>query len=102
MRIRATCNACHRDFLFFELRHGDPGTTDRCPNCRQPLGVRGILAVRAEQALAILAHSLEELARHEPNFTIREKSVLTPIEEALAPLATPPATQPMERPRAAA
>ena len=90
MRIRATCNACNRDFLFFELRHGDPWTTDRCPNCRRPLGVPGALAVRAEQALAILAHSLEELGRHEPNFTVREASVLTPIEAALAPLAPEP------------
>jgi hypothetical protein len=105
MRIRATCHACNRDFLFFELRHGDPSTTDRCPNCQRPLGVRGVQAVRAEQALAILVHSLEELARRDPNFTVRKSTVLAPIEEALAPLAAsehPAARRRWSRTRAAA
>ena len=109
MRIRATCNACNKDFLFFELRHGDPWITDRCPNCNRPLGVPGVLAVRAEQALALLVHALDELGRQEPNFTVRETSILAPIDEALAPLVARLATSEPSRsesrgsrPRAAA
>jgi hypothetical protein len=98
MRIRATCHACNRDFLFFQLRHGDPWTTDRCPHCDRPLGVRGVLAVRAEQALAVFIHSLEELGRHHPDFTVRETSVLAPIEDALEPLTASPAASERFRP----
>lgn len=89
MRIRATCHTCDRDFLFFELRNTGAGIADRCPNCDRLLGVRGVLAVRAEQALAVLVGSLEELARQDPNFTIRASSVERPIENALAALVTP-------------
>ncbi len=91
MHIRATCNACNRDFLFFQLRHGDPWTADRCPHCDRRLGVEGLLAVRAEKALALLVRSLDDLGRHNPNFTVRPTSILGPIENAIAPLAPPPA-----------
>lgn len=74
MRIRATCRACERDFLFFELRNTGTGVADRCPNCDRLLGTRGLLAVRAEQALAVLVGSLEELARHDPNFTVHART----------------------------
>ena len=94
MRIRATCHACDRDFLFFELRNGGTGIVDRCPNCDRPLGVRGVLAVRAEQALAVLVGSLEELARQDPKFTVRASSVTRPVEKALAALAAPPEEPP--------
>jgi hypothetical protein len=89
MRIRATCHACDRDFHFFELRNAGTGMAGRCPNCDRPLGVRGVLAVRAEQALAVLVGSLEELARQDPNFTVRASSVTGPVEKALATLAAP-------------
>ena len=98
MRIRATCLACNRDFLFFQLRHGDPWTTDRCPHCDRPLGVRAVVAVRAEQALAVLVHSLEELGRHQPNFTVRKTTVLGPVEDALGPITAPPAGSEEPRP----
>ena len=91
MRIRASCDACGRDFLFFELRHVDGRDANRCPNCHQLLGVRGLLAVRAEQALAVLVESLDDLARHDPNFTVNTGSVLRPVEEAVAGLAAQPA-----------
>lgn len=94
MRIRATCHACDRDFLFFELRNTGEGIVDSCPNCNRPLGVRGLLTVRAEQALAVLVASLEELARHQPNFTIRASSVTRPVENALADLVAPPQEPP--------
>ena len=81
MRIRATCHACDRDFLFFELRNTGAGIADRCPNCDRLLGARGVLAVRAEQALAVLVGSLEELARSHPNFTVHTGSVLKPVDE---------------------
>jgi hypothetical protein len=90
MRIRATCRACERDFLFYELRNAARGVPDHCPNCGRLLGVRGLLAVRAEQALAVLVGSLEELARHDPNFTVHAGSVLRPVENAVADLAAPP------------
>ncbi len=85
MRIRATCHACGRDFLFLKLRNVDAPAADRCPHCAQLLGVRGLQAIRAEQALAILIEALGELARHHPNFTIRAGSVLRPVEEAVTP-----------------
>ena len=93
MRIRATCHACDRDFLFFELRNTGIGVADRCPNCDRPLGAQGLLTVRAEQALAILVGSLEDLAGRHPNFTVHAGSVLRPIETALTPLALPPAAE---------
>lgn len=98
MRIRATCHACHRDFLFFELRNTGTGVADRCPNCHRLLGTRGLLAVRAEQALAVLTGSLEELARHHPNFTVHASSVLGPVENALETLTAPPVAEPQEPP----
>jgi hypothetical protein len=97
MRIRATCRACERDFLFFELRNTGTGVADLCPNCGRLLGARGLLALRAEQALAVLVGSLQELARHDPNFTVHAGTVLRPVENALAGLAAPPA-DPAERP----
>ena len=94
MRIRATCHACDRDFLFFELRNTGDGIADSCPNCGRPLGVRGLLTVRTEQALAVLVASLEELARHNPNFSVRASSVTRPVEKALANLVDPPEEPP--------
>jgi hypothetical protein len=99
MRIRATCHACNRDFLFFELRNTGTGITDRCPNCDRPLGARGVLAVRTEQALAVLVGSLEDLCRSHPNFTVHTGSVLKPVDEALAPLTVRPTSKPEEAPR---
>jgi ribosomal protein L34E len=100
MRIRATCHACDRDFLFFELRNVGSGVADRCPNCDRPLGVQGLRAVRAEQAMAILVGALDDLADHHPEFTVHADSVLRPIENALTPLALPPAPEVEEhRPR---
>lgn len=98
MRIRATCRACERDFLFFELRNTGTGVADRCPSCDRLLGARGLLAVRAEQALAVLVGSLEDLARHDPNFTVHASTVLRPVETALAGLAAPSAADPAEPP----
>jgi hypothetical protein len=97
MRIRAVCRACERDFLFFELRT-TTGVADRCPNCDRFLGARGILAVRAEQALAVLVGSLDELARHGPNFTVHASTVLTPVENALTELSVPPTADPASPP----
>lgn len=94
MRIRATCHTCDVDFLFFELRNTGTGIGDSCPNCHGPLGVRGLLAIRAEQALAVLVRSLEELGRQDPNFTVRASSVTQPVENALATLAAPPEDPP--------
>ena len=99
MRIRATCHACDRDFLFFELRNTGAGIADRCPNCDRLLGARGVLAVRAEQALAVLVGSLEDLGRSHPNFTVHTGSVLKPVDEALATLTARPAAEPREPPR---
>ena len=99
MRIRATCHACDRDFLFFELRNTGAGIADRCPNCDRPLGARGVLAVRAEQALAVLVGALEDLGRGNPNFTVHSTSVLKPVDDALATLAARPAEESEGRPR---
>jgi len=96
MRIRATCHACERDFLFYGLRKAAAGIADRCPNCDRLLGARGLLAVRAEQALAVLVGSLDELARHDPNFTVHPSSVLRPVENALANLGSPAIAEPEE------
>jgi hypothetical protein len=99
MRIRATCHACDRDFLFFELRNTGTGIAERCPNCDRLLGARGVLAVRAEQALAVLVGSLEDLGRSHPNFTVHTGSVLKPVDDALATLTARPAAEPEEPPR---
>jgi hypothetical protein len=100
MRIRATCHFCSRDFLFFELRNtGGSRLADQCPNCGSVLGVRGLTAVRTEQALAVLLESLDELTRHEPNFTVHRDSVLRPVDAALEPLTALPAKGPPKRKR---
>lgn len=61
MRIRATCQRCGRDFLFFQLYAADPEVSDRCPGCSAHLGVMGVgrQAARADQALAALVQALE-------------------------------------------
>jgi hypothetical protein len=88
MRIRATCNACGRDFLFFQLYNADPWHNDRCPHCNRHLGLLNgrHLALAADRAAAGLVRALSDIADRNPGFTVKPDSVLTRIEEAVAAL----------------
>jgi hypothetical protein len=93
MRIRATCNACGRDFLFFELYNADAWHDDRCPHCNRHLGMTGArhLALAADRAAARLVQALREIADRTPGFAVKPDSVLGRIEEVIAELAPQPA-----------
>jgi hypothetical protein len=92
VRIRATCNTCGRDFLFFQLYVADTDQEGRCPHCQTHLRVSGArhLALFAERSAATLLRALEDLASREPGFTVQRSSVLDPIEAALQALSAPP------------
>ena len=85
MRIRANCDHCGREFLFFQLYNASPEAADRCPNCSAHLGIPGVagLAARADQALNSLAQALELTVEHNPGFKVQARSVLGPLEEVL-------------------
>ena len=85
MRIRATCDLCGRDFLFFQLYTANPEVSDRCPSCSAHLGVMGVgrQAARAEQALAALVQVLEGMAEQRRAFSIDADSVLRPLQDVL-------------------
>ena len=110
MRIRATCDACGRDFLFFQLYNADVWHADQCPHCQTHLGVTNLrhLALAADRALAALVSVLSQVAERSPKFTIEPSSVLERLEEAtvaLAPADSPPAPRkewPVRRRRARA
>jgi hypothetical protein len=91
VRIRATCHACERDFLFFELYNADRWHADRCPHCQTHLGVSGArqLMLAADRAGLGLVQALTELAAREPAFTVKADSVLDRIESAVSALADP-------------
>ena len=91
MRIRATCNACGRDFLFFQLYNADPWLSDRCPHCRRHLGLPNgrHLALAADRAAASLVDSLRAIADRDPGFTVKPSSVLERIEDAVGQLSGP-------------
>jgi hypothetical protein len=99
MRIRATCNACGRDFLFFQLYNADPWHNDRCPHCNRHLGLLNgrHLALAADRAAASLANSLRAIADRNPAFSVKRDSVLGRIEDVVAELAAPPDV-PIDRP----
>lgn len=88
MRIRATCNGCGRDFLFFQLYNADPWHNDRCPNCNRHLGLLNgrHLALAADRAATNLANSLRAIADRSPSFSVNRASVLEHIDEILAEL----------------
>jgi hypothetical protein len=92
MRIRATCNACGRDFLFFQLYNADPWHNDRCPHCNRHLGLLNgrHLALAADRAAANLVNSLRAIADRNPGFTVKRASVLERIEDVVGELAAPP------------
>ncbi len=100
MRIRATCERCGRDFLFFQLYAAGPEVSDRCPSCSAHLGIMGVgrQAARAEQALASLVQALEEMGEQR-RFTIQAGSVLGPIQEALGSGSEDDRTEHREQPR---
>jgi hypothetical protein len=88
MRIRACCNDCGRDFLFFHLYNADPAQYDRCPHCSRHLGVLNgrHLAFAADRAAAGLVRALTDIADRNPSFTLNAESVLARIEEAVTAL----------------
>jgi hypothetical protein len=73
MRLRATCHACEKDFLFFELYNADPADSDRCPRCRTPLGIPDVrrLMLAADQAALSLFSTLEQMKDRAPGFSIQ-------------------------------
>jgi ribosomal protein S14 len=91
MRIRATCNVCGRDFLFFQLYNTDPWRSDRCPHCGRHLGQPNMrhLALAADRAAAGLVDALRAIADRDPGFTIQRDSILERIEEAIDELSGP-------------
>ena len=93
MRIQATCHACGRDFLFFQLYHADPWQVDKCPHCSVHLGIPHIrhLALAGDRALSGLVRVLERMGEGRLGFTVEPQSVLARIEEAVDVLA--PRTQ---------
>ena len=88
MRVRATCDACGRQFLFFQLYNADPDDADRCPHCGRHLGVVNVrsLARQADRAADRLTDCLNELAARGPAFRIDPDSILGPISDAVAAL----------------
>lgn len=92
MRIRATCHACQRDLLLFQLYNTPPGDADKCPHCQRNLGVPNIrvLARAADEASARLINVLHQLGERHPGLGINAESLLAPIEEALEHLPTTP------------
>lgn len=89
MRVRATCEHCGREFLFFQLYNADPSSADRCPHCGRHLGVPNVrpLALRTDRAAAELVRCLDELAAGNPSFRVDPASLLDPIREAVVALA---------------
>ena len=73
MRLRATCHACEKDFLFFELYNADPADSDRCPRCQTPLGIPDVrrLMLAADQAALSLFSTLEQMKDRAPGFSIQ-------------------------------
>lgn len=99
MRIRATCHACGKDFLFFQLYNADAWHADKCPNCQVDLGVPNLrpLALAADRALSGLATALEQIADRSPGFALKRESVLHRLEQAADSLAEKrPLTPPKE------
>jgi hypothetical protein len=96
MRIRATCHACGRDFLFFQLYNADPRDSDRCPHCHTHLGVGNLrpLALEADLALSRLALRLEGLVDGTPAFTLRGDSVLEHLRRLVEMLSDPTGSDP--------
>lgn len=84
MRIRGTCDACNRDFLFVQLYSADPAHADRCPRCDHHLGIVGIaqLALAADRAATNLVRVLEGIAARDRAFTVERASVIDRIDEA--------------------
>jgi hypothetical protein len=94
VRIRATCHACERDFLFFQLYNAtDQWHADRCPHCNRHLGINGLsrLAVAADRTAANLVAVLTEIADRDRAFTVKPDSVVARIDEITATLAASPA-----------
>lgn len=91
MRIRATCDACGRDFLFFQLYNADAWQADSCPHCHADLGVPNLrhLALAADRALTALVAVLEQIAARSHSFTVTRDSVLRPLETAVQLLTEP-------------
>lgn len=73
MRLRATCHACEKDFLFFELYNAHPADSDRCPRCQAPLGIPDVrrLMLAADQAALALFSMLEQMKDRAPGFSIQ-------------------------------
>ena len=64
MRIRATCNAWHRDFLFFELRDGPSGGLTWTRTEPERIGRspgRAVIAVSSVEELAVAAPDLDHV-----------------------------------------
>ena len=85
MRVRATCDDCGRQFLFFQLYNAHPDGADRCPHCGRHLGVVNVrpLALQADRAAAQLTDCLNELAARNPAFRVEPDTILGPITDAV-------------------
>ena len=95
----ATCHACERDFLFFQLYNAtDHWHADRCPHCNRRLGINGLsrLALAADRTAANLVAALTEIADRDRAFTVKPDSVVARIDEVTAKLAAPPAESAMQ------
>ncbi len=88
MRVRATCDDCGREFLFFQLYNTHPDAADRCPHYGRHLGVVNVrpLALQVERAAARLTAGLNELAARNPAFRVEPDTVLGPVTDAVAAL----------------
>ena len=88
MRVRATCDDCGRQFLFFQLYNAHPDDADRCPHCGRHLGVVNVrpLALRIERAAAQLTDCLHDLAARNPAFRVQPDTILGAITDGVAAL----------------
>lgn len=88
MRLRATCHACEKDFLFFELYNAERWHHDRCPRCHTHLGIPGVrhLMQAADDAALTLLSTLEQMKDRAPAFSIH----VDPWRPRLEAIATPP------------
>jgi hypothetical protein len=91
MRVKAQCDHCGREFLFFQLYNASSFDADRCPHCGRHLGVVGVrrLALEVDRTAAALVRTLRELAVRDPSFRLDADSILEPIAAVVGELAVP-------------
>ena len=101
MRVRATCDHCGRDFLFFQLYNAPAAQADRCPHCAKHLGIINVapFARRIDRSGEQLVECLEALADRNPKFRLKPDSITRPIHAATAALAGGEQAAPSEHQR---